>query len=314
MTRGRRVTLALAAALVCAGLASPARAELDDPDYHRGMMLLTGGDAGGAVEAFTEPLAKRAGELYVLEKDPDADRDRVRTLRGEIATLHRYLAIAEQQAGHGEKAIAHLEQLLALDPDARLDPLEAPRPLMLKLEELRHARGAAPEVARIELPSGATSGIEHVPPLVIVKGGEVTLYVRVAGDRDGRVTVDHCGAADDRATCETPRRTALARVSGDVFAGALSAATAEGAGRIRYRVGVVDGSGRSRSTPWYTLAVVDDVASYLERDGNRYGPRAQALIRDGNVDVRLAPQAPLPEGIHEVDSRRSNLEVRQRAY
>ncbi len=292
----------------------PARAELDDPGYHRAMMLLQGGDATGAAEALKEPLARRAGELYILEQDPAASAERVRALRAELATLERDAAVAEHLAGRGEQARQHLERLLALDPDAKLDPLETPRPLLLELDELRRARAESPESTRIELPVGAAQGIEHVPPLVVVRGSEVTLYVRVASARDARVQVDHCGAADVRATCTAPRRAELTRVDDDVFAVNLSAVAADGADHLRYRIGVVDGSGRSRSTPWYSLTVIDDVSSHLTRNGADYGPRAQALLRAGSVDARLAPAAPLPEGVHEVDARRSNLEVRRRAY
>ncbi|MFN7954946.1 MAG: hypothetical protein U0610_24685 [bacterium] len=304
----------LAAALAVCCVSASARAELDDPAYHRAMMLLQGGDAAGAAEALKEPLARRAGELYVLERDPGADGERLRELRGELATLERDAAVAEHLAGHGEQAHQHLERLLALDPSAKLDPLETPRPLLLELEELRRARVATPDSAQIELPVGATQGIEHVPPLVVVRGSEVTLYVRVASARDARVTVDHCGTSDARASCPTPRRAELARLDDGVFAVNLSAAAAAGASHLRYRIGVVDGTGRSRSTPWYTLTLVDDLDSHLARAGADYGPRAQALLRSGSVDARLAPAAPLPDGIREVDSRRDNLEVRRRAY
>ncbi|MBK7975162.1 MAG: hypothetical protein IPK07_18395 [Deltaproteobacteria bacterium] len=294
--------------------AGTARAELDDPAYHRAMMLLQGGDAAGAAEALAEPLARRAGELYVLEQSVGADPARLRALRGELAELERQAAIAEQQAGHAEQARQHLARLLALDGDAKLDPLETPRPLLLELEELRGARTAAPEVTRIELPDAPAQGIEHVPPLVVVRGGEITLYVRVADGRDARVTVDHCGAAQASAVCASPRRKTLARVRGDVFAGALPAAASDGAAHLRYRIGVVDGAGRSRSTPWYALTVVDDVVSHLDRAGASYGPRAQALLRAGSVEARLGSASSLPDGIREVDARASNLEVRRRAY
>lgn len=316
MSGGARARLAtgVLAGLMLAGGAGAARAELDDPGYHRAMMLLQGGDATGAAEALREPLARRAGELYVLEQDASADPAKLRALRAELAELERQAAIAEHQAGHAEQARQHLERLLAVDGAAKLDPLETPRPLLLQLEELRQARAAAPELERIELPGGPTQGIEHVPPLVGVRGGEVTLYVRVADGRDARVTVDHCGAAQPSAPCASPRRKTLARARDEVFAGALPAAAAEGAAHLRYRIGVVDGTGRSRSSPWYTLTLVDDVVSHLDHHGAEYGPRAQALLRAGSVEARLGAAGPLPEGVHEVDARASNLEVRRRAY
>jgi hypothetical protein len=309
---GRRRTWL--AALVIVASTGAARAELDDPDYHRAMMLLQGGDPSGAAAALENPLAVRAGELYVLEQEPAADPSRLRTLRSELAELERQAALAEHEAGHAERARQHLERLLALDPDAKLDPLEVPRALLLELEELRHARAAAPEAPRSEIPTGPTQGIEHVPPLIVVRGGEATLYVRLIDERDGRVTVDHCGSRDPRGTCTTPRRATLVRVTDDVFATRLAAAAAEGAGYLRYRIGVVDSAGRASSTPWYTLTVVDDVVSHLERQGASYAPRAQALLRAGSVEARLGPAAPLPDGIHEVDARGTNLEVRRRAY
>ena len=296
------------------GAVGAARAELDDPGYHRAMILLQGGDGAGAAEALEEPLARRAGELYVLEHDAGTDPSRLRALRGELAELERQSAIAEHQAGRAERARQHLERLLALDGAAKLDPLETPRALLLELEDLRQALAATPELARIELPGAAAEGIEHVPPLVIVRGGEITLYVRVAGGRDARVTVDHCGAEQRSAPCATPRRKGLVRVRDEVFAGVLPAAAADGAAHLRYRLGVVDGTGRSRSTPWYTLTVVDDVVSHLDREGASYGPRAQALLRAGSAEARLDAASPLPGGVHEVDARASNLEVRRRAY
>ncbi len=318
MSADARARLRSAAAVLAAAAwlvpVPAARAELDDAGYHRAMILLQGGDAVGAAEALKEPLARRAGELYVLEQDANADPARLRALRAELAELERQAAIAEHQAGHAEQARQHLERLLALDGAAKLDPLETPRPLSLQLEELRQARAAAPEVERIELPGGPTQGIEHVPPLVVVRGGEVTLYVRVADGRDARVTVDHCGAVPPSAPCASPRRKALTRVRDEVFAGAVPAAAADGAAHLRYRIGVVDGAGRSRSTPWYTLTVVDDVVSHLDHHGAGYGPRAQALLRAGSVEARLGAASPLPDGVREVDARASNLEVRRRAY
>lgn len=323
-TRWPRLAFAVVLAIAGVGRAQDGTGgtdggSIDDPRWVKAMILLEGGDPGAAVRPLEELAAERAGALYVLDEHFEGERERRERLSAELALLEAELAIAEHRRGREDAALAHLARLLDIDPDARLDPLEVSRPLLLKLEELRTARTVEATPERFELPLGPVEGIEHAPPLVVVRGSPATIYARVDDGAADRVMLDHCAPGPTPGSgavppCDTPRRQPMEALGAGLFAGTISGADTLEARALRYRIGVTDARGRLRSSPWFPLAVADDVNQHAAAAAGRYGPRAESRIRAARVVERLAPPAPWPQGVREIDSRGSAMERYREPY